>query len=138
MAHTCSTLIITCMDFRLGEPIYNFAKEQGISKDYDLIAMAGGIKNLVKPNNLTDVDLMFKQIDVSANLHSVKNVIIVNHEDCGAYGGKKAFENDAAEERTHMEDMEKAKQMILEKYPNLEIKIYYASLAEDGHGFSIK
>lgn len=119
------------MDFRLTKLVYKFAKSIGIKKDYDLITIGGGIKSLVKPKDPNDKNFLMRQIAISVELHEIKKIIIISHEDCGAYGGKKAFESDEIENKTHQQDTEQAKQIILEKYPNLEIEIKHACLKDN-------
>ena len=67
------------------------------------------------------------------DLHHAKKLVIVNHQDCGAYGGSKVFNGDeAAEENFHKEELKKAKAKILQKYPDLEIILVYVKLVDGG------
>ena len=72
------------------------------------------------------------QIDISVNLHKIQEVILCNHTDCGAYGGSQAFGSSEEEYKFHVEELKKAKEMILAKYPSLKIKMLLAKIQPSG------
>lgn len=75
---------------------------------------------------------MFKQIALSKNLHDIKKVILINHTDCGAYGGRKAFASRDAEREAHRKDMNAAAQIVQATYPEIEVKTILADIEKDG------
>ena len=85
MSHTCKAVAIRCIDFRLRTPLTEFFREQGLENQVDDPGLAGGVKDLVEPSGNPDVVL--KQISVATALHGVSKVLLINHTDCGAYGG---------------------------------------------------
>jgi carbonic anhydrase len=95
--------------------------------DSDEISVAGAIKDLLGEAR----DFLLKQIDISTRLHGINRVILVAHEDCGAYGGKRAFSSDEAEFSKHKEDLAKAKEIILTKFPDLEVDFVFARIREE-------
>lgn len=112
MAHIAESIIITCIDFRLQEAIDKWISQNFAPKTFDRVAFAGGIKNL---------EAILGQIDISVRLHHIKKVVLINHEDCGAYGEEGTKEK-------HAQDLKTAKAKILKLYPNLEIEIFYLHL----------
>jgi hypothetical protein len=38
--HTCTALILHCMDFRLGKPIKEYLQERGLLGDCDIVSIA--------------------------------------------------------------------------------------------------
>jgi carbonic anhydrase len=68
-----------------------------------------------------DLETIVNQIDISVRLHSIKEVHLIHHEECGAYGAESTPEK-------HSEDLRKAQNIILSKYPDLKIKLYYLHL----------
>ncbi len=113
MSHTCKALVVHCIDFRLQKAIKKYLEEHGLLGNCDIVSVAGGVKNH---------DFVMSQIEVSQRLHNISQVILMNHTDCGAYGGKVAFVSDEEENRTHEADLKKAKDAVLTKYPGLKIK----------------
>src|SRR3989344_1284372 len=101
-SHTCEALVITCIDFRLQEFINNWIGKNSLPKTYDRVALAGGVK---------DFESISKQVEISKKLHSIEKVILINHEDCGAYG-------ETGTEEIHTQDLHQAKKSLSEKYPD--------------------
>lgn len=57
--------------------------------------------------------------------------MIINHEDCGAYGGSAKFNGDQkAEKEFHFNELRKAKEKILKKYPERAVILAYAKITD--------
>ena len=110
--HQAEAIIVTCIDFRLQEAINKWLAEHFAPKTFDRVALAGGVKNL---------EAILGQIDIAYQLHHINKVVLINHEDCGAYGvvGTPA---------KHAEDLSAAKAKIKVVYPDLEVATYYLHL----------
>lgn len=108
--HKAEAAIVTCIDFRFQEYINNWISQH--LKSFDRVALAGGVKNL---------DIILGQIDLAFRLHHIQKVILINHEDCGAYGGSGTAQK-------HAEDLKNAAAKIKQQYPELEIETYYLQL----------
>ncbi|MFH1611339.1 MAG: hypothetical protein ABIA83_01930, partial [Patescibacteria group bacterium] len=54
-------------------------------------------------------------------LHSISTLMLMNHTDCGAYGGSDKFETKEEEKEFHIGELRKAKEKLSKKYPELEI-----------------
>ncbi len=104
--------IVTCIDFRFQKAINKWITEHIRPKIFDRVSLAGATKNL---------STILDQIDISVRLHHIKKVILINHEDCGAYGEEGTLQK-------HTQDLREAKAKIKEKYPDLEIETYYLHL----------
>ena len=110
--HTCDALIVSCIDFRLQKNIKKWLEKNFSDRTYDYVGYAGAVKDLLT---------ITKQLDISVKLHHINQVVLINHEDCGAYA------KEGTKER-HAQDLRKAKQVILALYPRLEIETYYLHL----------
>lgn len=110
--HTCDALVVCCIDFRFQKYIRDWLNTNMQEKTYDLVGFAGSTKSL---------DTIIGQLDISKRLHHVKEVVLIHHEDCGAYGAESTPER-------HTEDLNKAKNKILELYPDLQVSLYYLHL----------
>ncbi len=132
MTHTCKALVFHCIDFRFGKAIKKYLEENNLLGNCDIIAVAGAAKNIVASANDADRMFILKQIELSKSLHNIKEVILINHTDCGAYGGRKAFPSRAEEENQHFMDMKKAADIIRAKYPDLRIKSVLANIEDSG------
>lgn len=110
--HSCSAVVLSCIDYRIQKNLRQWLDNKFKDELYDYVGQAGCTKNL---------DSIIKQIDISVKLHNVKEVDIIHHEDCGAYGERSS-------PKKHSLDMKKAKSKILSKYPNLKVNTYYLKL----------
>lgn len=120
MAHICDALVVSCIDFRFQKYIRKWLDDNFGEKTFDYVGYAGGVK---------DLDTVMKQLDISVRLHDIKHVVLMNHENCGAYGEESTPERHAA-------DLLKAKQAIEEKYPHLKVDLFYLLL--DGNFQEVK
>jgi len=113
MAHTTTAAVITCIDFRFQEYIDTWLDHEfKTPKQFDRVALAGGI---------FDLYTVLKQVEISNKLHSIKKVILINHEDCGAYGAAGTYSK-------HKEDLKNAQKVIKTLYPHLAVNTYYMHL----------
>lgn len=112
MDHKAEAIIVTCIDFRVQEAINKWISENFKPKTYDRGAFAGAAKSL---------DTILSQIDVASRIHHIKRAILINHEDCGAYGSEGHLDH-------HVRDLHHATKTIKAHYPNLEVETYYLYL----------
>ena len=113
MSHHCQAVIVCCIDFRFQKYIRKWIDENLKDETYDLIGFAGSTK---------DLDTILKQIDISVSLHHISQVVLMHHEECGAYGAESTLEK-------HSEDLLKARSAVHSRYPNLDISLYYITLS---------
>lgn len=127
--HTCDAVVLTCIDFRFWRETLEFIeKELGI-RNFDFPSLPGSAKAINEC--MGEGDLAFKCIGVPCELHHAKKIVIVNHEDCGAYGGSGEFETREEEQKFHESELQKAKNKLSEKYPDKEYILIYAKLVDD-------
>lgn len=128
MSHTCEALIIHCIDFRLHPQLASELPQMLGIKSFDLAGAAGAAKNLLTDGPARDFAL--SQIEISSELHQIGKVVLVNHTDCGAYGGSFPCEDDK-----HIEDMRRAAEVIGERFPRLEVIKVLTKLIEREGGW---
>lgn len=110
--HVCDAIVVSCIDFRLQKYIRDWLDARMSAKTFDYVGFAGGSK---------DIETILKQIAISVRLHHIKQVVLMNHEDCGAYGAE-------GNPKRHELDLRKAKAAILAVYPELQVDLYYLHL----------
>jgi len=112
MTHEADAAVVACIDFRFQKFIRDWTDKNLAGKTFDYVGFAGATKNL---------ETVLGQIDISVRLHQIKQVALIHHEECGAYG------TDSTAER-HAADLKKAREEIITKYPNLQVDLYYLHL----------
>lgn len=122
--HTCDALVLSCIDFRFHEGFLEKVKSELGVENFDLVALAGGAKNIVSPADRKFSDVVFWNIEIAAKLHEIKKVILTNHMDCGAYEGSNSFGSREDEINFHKTELSFAREMIRKKFPDLDIEVY--------------
>lgn len=123
--HTCKALVIHCIDFRFRKSLAEFL-EQRFGDSYDLVSVAGGVKRLVQ--DPLDNNFILEQIKISDRLHKPGVILLVQHEDCGAYGGSAAFGDFSTEQETQNEELEKAETLLKQQFSQ-SVEKYLARLS---------
>ncbi|MBT7348216.1 hypothetical protein HN858_00920 [Candidatus Falkowbacteria bacterium] len=116
------------MDFRFHKAICCWVNENGLTKDYDLVSIAGAQKALLDEDTRATV---LKQIELSVKLHGINTVIFMAHQDCGAYGGSDSFDDDESEKAKYDEDMTTAEEIVKKKYPDIAVRKMLVVFNED-------
>lgn len=111
--HVCDAIIVCCIDFRFQKYIRDWTDKNLANKTFDLVGYAGSTKNL---------EIIIEQIGISVRLHEIKEVVLIHHEECGAYGIESTPER-------HSEDLKKAGKEIQKRYPSVNTKLYYLHLS---------
>jgi carbonic anhydrase len=120
MTHNAKALVISCIDFRFQSHIRKFLVDRGLENNYDLVCLAGSVKNID--------DFLLNQIKISSDLHHIEEIILINHQDCGAYGLEVTGD---VEQEIHSQDLKKAKEIISQTFPSIRaenISLYYFRL----------
>ncbi len=128
-AHSCEAVVLACIDFRFWRETAEFVEKELNIGTFDFPSLPGSAKAINEC--LEDSDVALQCIGVPIDLHHAKKVVIVNHEDCGAYGGSKAFASQQEEQNFHEKELNKAKNKLGEKYPDKEYILVYARLADE-------
>lgn len=134
MTHSAKAVILRCIDFRFVADTAAFLKSLGFAGSYDDVAIAGAVKNLVDPYDPTDTEFAYRQLALARKLHGVTDVVLLNHTDCGAYGGRATFASDEEEHARHVKDLSRAKEMVEHRFPDdhLTVHCVLARWHEDG------
>jgi hypothetical protein len=112
--------------------IRTFLDQNDLTGDTDLLSVAGAVKGLADTSAPHETEFLLKQIGISHDLHGIRHLILMNHLDCGAYGGSKAFASPEEERAKHVADLGRSRDILKQKYPELEIKLVIAKLDEAG------
>jgi carbonic anhydrase len=106
--HEADVLLLTCMDFRFFLTIAELMK--GIK--YDHVVLAGAALGAVQCDKAYWGKTFFDHLGLAVKLHKVKNVFVMEHRDCGAYGPKgfgllPANPDRKEERKVHMKQVKK-------------------------------
>lgn len=122
----CSYAMLSCMDFRIQQPVHEWIEQHGYTGNIDRIVFGGSCKH---------PDLAIQFLKISYEDHRVRTIILAQHEDCGAYGGHAAFSSLEEEHRVLLDDMRVLKEKVAATYP--EARIMTLLVRQKGDGWEI-
>jgi len=108
----CDALVVHCMDYRLQKHLHPWIMSRFGPDNFDIISLAGGVH---------DYEMVLKYVQLAVQIHSIKVVTLINHEDCRAYGRDGTYTR-------HKHDLKDAKQKIEALFPSLEVETFYLRL----------
>jgi carbonic anhydrase len=108
----CEFLVVHCIDYRLQGYLNKWLERYIPTQSYDRVSIAGGV---------SDLDYVIRQVGIALRLHRINTVVLINHEDCGAYGA-------AGNYKRHKADLEEAERKIEALFPELDVETYYLHL----------
>ncbi len=116
-------MVLSCIDPRFQSKVFNYLKRKKLTGKYSSFTIAGGgigvTAKKFKKWHLT----FWENLSTSIKLHKISNLIVINHNDCGAakiVNGNKKF-NLSVEDKIHKESFIKIKKELKKKYPNLKV-----------------
>ena len=138
--HKPYALLLSCIDYRLVDKTIRFFNGKGLKNDFDYFILAGAGLGVINPTHYKDFDewkkVYFQHIDIAISLHGIKEIILVEHMDCGAYYiiyGKDITAHE--EHKKHVDTIMNMDMLIKNNYPELNFKGYIMHL--DGHAEKI-
>ncbi len=125
-------MVVRCMDYRFHAELSDLlAAYFGVECfRHDSPGGCGGSKALIDPRPR---EIILEALELGVSLHGVKRLVIVDHVDCGAYGGSERFDSAEAERQFHEERLREARAIAAEAQPPVEVVLFY----QDTNGISL-
>ncbi|MDO8754407.1 MAG: hypothetical protein Q7J80_10975 [Anaerolineales bacterium] len=127
-------VVLSCMGFRFVSQTEAAVQKAFNIKDFDLIRLAGGAKNLSSPGIKSRRRAVMADIALAIESHHVKKIILLNHQACGKYAaeGHSWKRSDAeAERKFHHEELRRAGEYAKKKFPQTEVLLGYTVVTGD-------
>jgi hypothetical protein len=128
METTCRTVVLSCIDYRIVGAAAEWLGRQGLLGACDWITAAGAARNLASPRKGGDREFVLDQIALSHRLRPKTDAILINHQDCGGYGGARAFSSEREERRAHEADLQRAAEVVRHAFPEITVRLVYARI----------
>jgi carbonic anhydrase len=128
-AGTTDTLLLSCMDYRLVGKVAGYMDHRGLAGDYDHIVLAGASIGVATKSRPDWSRTFWEHLGIAKDLHHVKDVIIIDHRDCGAY--KLILGKDLtgeAELDAHRRMLQRTRKLIAGSYPALKTELLFMEL----------
>ena len=124
-------LVLTCMDYRLVDDEVKFFDAKHFSGEYDQVSLAGASLAGVSDRFPSSNAAVWDHVNIAKSLHHIREVIVVDHRDCGAYKvafGDKFAAEPAAETAQHKDVMAAFKVALAARHPDLGVEFYLMAL----------
>ena len=108
----CDALVVHCMDYRLQKFLHPWIMSRFGADNFDIISLAGGVH---------DYEMVLKYVQLALQIHSINTVVLINHEDCRAYGREGTYQR-------HKHDLVDSKQKIEVLFAGLDVETFYLRL----------
>lgn len=121
LSHKCKALVLQCIDFRLVDDAVYFMNKIGYKNNYDNFILAGASLSI---NQKSWKETLIEHLKISVSLHEIQDIIIIDHIGCGYY--KKIYGPliPEDEEKLHLQNQRKFKDIFTKLFPNLNIQGY--------------
>ena len=124
-SHGVRDLVVSCIDYRFRRLIVEWIW-QSLADQADLVAVAGGVKSFIDDASR---EYALSHLEIARKLHGVRTIHLLNHLDCGAYGGSGRHHNEDCERQFHFDQCTVAQRIILDRFPNLQVKLYFVNFS---------
>lgn len=115
-AGSAQALVLTCMDYRLVDDAVKYFHGRGLADQYDHVVLAGASAGALGKLGAEWAATFWKHVETAIQLHHVKELIVVDHRDCGAF--KIVFGPESIGERKRETNLHRALQRELRTQVN--------------------
>ena len=123
-------MVLSCMDPRFQNIVYNHLKKKKLTGKYSAFTIAGAAVGVTHNKFKKWHKTFYDNLGTSIQLHKIEKLIVINHKDCGAAkiaNGKKEF-SPVNEKKIHKESFSKIKKQIKKRFPKLKVELNLISL----------
>ena len=123
-------MVLSCMDPRFQNLVYNHLKKKKLTGKYSAFTIAGAAIGVTHDKFKQWHKTFYDNLGTSIQLHKIEKLIVINHKDCGAAkiaNGKKEF-SPVNEKKIHKESFFKIKKQIKKRFPKLKVELNLISL----------
>lgn len=116
-------LVLSCIDYRFVNKTNAFLKKEYKYVQFDTFNLAGS--SLGYNKNAHWRRTFLHHIKLAIELHNITKIIIIDHENCGAYKlYKNEYENEY-EYEYHCINIKKCAKSLIKLFPNISVECYY-------------
>jgi hypothetical protein len=130
MSNQAQAIALTCIDFRFRRALQEFFENELNLYAVDHKADDGGVKMLLNEGPVRD--WIFANFEIAFNKHNINRVILVNHQDCEAYGGSESFDGTDDEINKQEVQLRHGVSVVQSKYPDKQVEAYLALFDDKG------
>ena len=116
-------MVLSCIDPRFQPKVFNYLKKKNLTGKYSSFTIAGGSIGVTAKKFKKWHSTFWENLATSIKLHNISNLIVINHNDCGAakiVNGNNKFST-ALENKIHNQSFKIIKRKLKKKYPSIKV-----------------
>ena len=116
-------MVLSCIDPRFQPKVFNYLKKKNLTGKYSSFTIAGGSIGVTAKKFKKWHSTFWENLATSIKLHNISNLIVINHNDCGAakiVNGNNKFST-TIENKIHNQSFKIIKKKLKKKYPNIKV-----------------
>ena len=116
-------MVLSCIDPRFQPKVFNYLKKKNLTGKYSSFTIAGGSIGVTAKKFKKWHSTFWENLATSIKLHNISNLIVINHNDCGAakiVNGNNKFST-SIENKIHNQSFKIIKKKLKKKYPNIKV-----------------
>ena len=116
-------MVLSCIDPRFQPKVFNYLKKKNLTGKYSSFTIAGGSIGVTAKKFKKWHSTFWENLATSIKLHNISNLIVINHNDCGAakiVNGDNKFST-SIENKIHNQSFKIIKKKLKKKYPSIKV-----------------
>ena len=116
-------MVLSCIDPRFQPKVFNYLKKKNLTGKYSSFTIAGGSIGVTAKKFKKWHSTFWENLATSIKLHNISNLIVINHNDCGAakiVNGNNKFST-TIENKIHNQSFKIIKKKIKKKHPSIKV-----------------
>ena len=116
-------MVLSCIDPRFQPKVFNYLKKKNLTGKYSSFTIAGGSIGVTAKKFKKWHSTFWENLATSIKLHNISNLIVINHNDCGAakiVNGNNKFST-SIENKIHNQSFKIIKKKLKKKYPSIKV-----------------
>ena len=116
-------MVLSCIDPRFQPKVFNYLKKKNLTGKYSSFTIAGGSIGVSAKKFKKWHSTFWENLATSIKLHNISNLIVINHNDCGAakiVNGNNKF-SASIENKIHNQSFKIIKKKLKKKHPNIKV-----------------
>ena len=116
-------MVLSCIDPRFQPKVFNYLKKKNLTGKYSSFTIAGGSIGVTAKKFKKWHSTFWENLATSIKLHNISNLIVINHNDCGAakiVNGNNKFST-TIENKIHNQSFKIIKRKLKKKHPSIKV-----------------
>ena len=116
-------MVLSCMDPRFQPKVFNYLRKKKLTGKYSSFTIAGAAIGVTHKKFKRWHSTFWENLATSIKLHNISNLIVINHNDCGAakiVNGNNKFST-AIENKIHNQSFKIIKKKLKKKHPSIKV-----------------